>query len=43
MKLLKWEPNIIPKFPNIIEKFFGKNEYNNVALKTDATAVPSIN
>lgn len=38
MKLFKWDSNMLPKFPNIIEKFFGKTHHNE-----DISSLPSVN
>lgn len=43
MKLFKWETNIKPKFPNIIEKFFGKNITDGTSKNTDVSTIPSVN
>ncbi len=38
MKLLKWDTNLLPRFPNIIEKFFGKSSHGE-----DVSTLPSVN
>jgi HSP20 family protein len=43
MKLFKWETNIKPKFPNVIEKFFGKKITEGASVNTDVSTVPSVN
>ena len=43
MKLFKWETNIRPKFPNLIEKFLGKNITRGIAKNMDVATVPSVN
>lgn len=43
MKLFKWETNIKPKFPNIIEKFFGKKITDQSESGVDVATVPSVN
>lgn len=43
MKLLKWETNIKPVFPNIIEKFFGKRIPDSAASGESVSTLPSVN
>jgi HSP20 family protein len=43
MKLFKWETNIKPTFPNIIEKFLGRKITNGVSRGEDVSTVPSVN
>jgi HSP20 family protein len=43
MKLFKWETNIRPKFPNIIEKFFGKKITDGASIGESVSIVPSVN
>lgn len=43
MKLFKWETNIKPMFPNIIEKFFGKKITDNSSSGQNASTLPSVN
>jgi len=43
MKLFKWETNIKPKFPNIVEKFLGKKITDGAIKNTDISTVPSVN
>lgn len=43
MKLFKWETNNKLKFPNIIEKFFGKNISDGTAKNMDVATIPSVN
>lgn len=43
MKLFEWGTNILPKFPNIIEKFFGKNISNETSEGMEIGTVPSVN
>lgn len=43
MKLFKWETNIKPKFPNLLEKFFGKNISDGTANNMDVATIPSVN
>ena len=43
MKLFKWNSDIVPKFPNIIEKFWGKNIRDNIADHENIATVPSVN
>lgn len=38
MKLFKWDTDLLPKFPNIIEKFFGKSSHGE-----DVSTLPSVN
>ncbi len=43
MKLFKWESNIKPMFPNIIEKFFGKKITDSATQNENVSTVPSVN
>ena len=43
MKLFKWETNIKPMFPNIIEKFFGKKITDDSSNGQNASTLPSVN
>lgn len=43
MKLFKWETNIKPAFPNIVEKFFGKRFSGGSANGEEVATLPSIN
>ena len=43
MKLFKWETNIKPKFPNVIEKFFGRKITDGTTKNIDVSTVPSVN
>jgi len=43
MKLFKWEKNAMPKFPNIIERFFGKNITRDNSGDVEVATVPSVN
>jgi HSP20 family protein len=44
MKLFKWNlSDIKPKFPNIVEKFFGKKITDDVAHNEEVATVPSVN
>ncbi|MFN3557485.1 MAG: Hsp20/alpha crystallin family protein [Bacteroidales bacterium] len=42
MNLFKWNPNKKPKFPNVIEKFFGRNIFSK-DKDVDVATVPSVN
>jgi len=43
MKLFKWTTDLKPKFPDIIEKFFGKKITDDVAHGEEVSTVPSVN
>ncbi len=44
MKLFKWNiSDLKPKFPNIIEKFFGKKITDGVHKDEEVSVVPSVN
>ncbi|MDD3568739.1 MAG: Hsp20/alpha crystallin family protein [Bacteroidales bacterium] len=44
MKLFKWNPaDLKPKFPNIIEKFFGKRITDDASQGQEIATVPSVN
>jgi HSP20 family protein len=43
MKLFKWETNIKPTFPNIIEKFLGRKITNGISRGEDVSTVPPVN
>lgn len=44
MKLFKWNiQDIKPKFPNIVEKFFGKKITDEASKNQDVSVVPSVN
>jgi HSP20 family protein len=44
MKLFKWNlSDIKPKFPNIVEKFFGKKITDDVSYSEEVATIPSVN
>jgi HSP20 family protein len=44
MKLFKWNiSDIKPKFPNIVEKFFGKKITDDISNNEEVATVPSVN
>lgn len=44
MKLFKWNiKDIKPRFPNIIEKFFGNKITDEAATNEDVSVIPSVN
>lgn len=44
MKLFKWNiSDLKPKFPNIVEKFFGKKITDNTTNNEEVASVPSVN
>lgn len=43
MKLLKWETGFMPKFPNIVEKFFGKKFTDDTSNGGQISTLPSVN
>lgn len=43
MDLFKWTKNLKPKFPNIIEKFFGKKNYHYASGSEEVATIPSVN
>ncbi|NPA37793.1 MAG: Hsp20/alpha crystallin family protein [Chlorobi bacterium] len=43
MKLFKWKSGLKPKFPNVIEKFFGKKITDEASWDEDVSLVPSVN
>ena len=43
MNLFKWTKNIKPKFPNIIENFFGEKINDEVKANEAVATVPSVN
>ncbi len=43
MKLFKWESNIKPKFPNFIEKFFGRKITDDAKANEEVSTIPSVN
>ena len=43
MDLFKWTKNIKPKFPNIVENFFGKKRDDEVKDVEAVATVPSVN
>ncbi len=43
MKLFKWKSGLKPKFPYVIEKFFGKKITDEAALDENVSLVPSVN
>ncbi len=43
MNLFKWKKEFKPKFPNIIEKFFGKKISDNATSSEDVATIPSVN
>tara|TARA_R110002049_G_scaffold298365_2_gene488042 strand:- start:1257 stop:1694 length:438 start_codon:yes stop_codon:yes gene_type:complete len=43
MDLFKWTKNIKPKFPNIVENFFGKKIDDEVKGNEAVATVPSVN
>ena len=43
MKLFKWNPDVKPKFPAIIEKFIGKKITNESSDGQVVSTVPSVN
>jgi HSP20 family protein len=44
MKLFKWNiSDIKPKFPNIVEKFFGKKITDDIAHNEEVATIPSVN
>jgi len=43
MKLFKWTTGLKPKFPGIIEKFFGRKITDGVAQGEEVSTIPSVN
>ena len=43
MKLFKWKSGLKPKFPNVIEKFFGRKINDDASWDEDVSLVPSVN
>ncbi len=43
MDLFKWTKNLKPKFPNVVEKFFGKKIDDQVSDTEVIASVPSVN
>jgi len=43
MNIFKWKPDLKPKFPNILEKFFGKNITHEGKNGEDVSTVPAVN
>jgi HSP20 family protein len=44
MKLFKWNiSDIKPKFPNVVEKFFGKKITDDVSHNEEVATIPSVN
>lgn len=43
MKLFRWKSDFKPRFPQIIEKFFGKNITHNTGKNEEIATVPSVN
>ena len=43
MDLIKWTKNIKPKFPNVVEKFFGKKIDDQVSGSEEIASVPTVN
>ena len=43
MDLFKWTKNLKPKFPNLIERFWGKKVDEHVSSTEDIASVPSVN
>jgi HSP20 family protein len=44
MKLFKWNiSDMKPKFPNIVEKFFGKKITDNIPHNEEVATIPSVN
>ena len=40
MDLIKWTKNIKPKFPNVVEKFFGKKLTTRPRVRKKSPAYP---
>jgi HSP20 family protein len=43
MSLFKWKSDFKPKFPNIVEKFFGSKITDNTSVNESIANVPSVN
>lgn len=43
MDLFKWTKNIKPKFPNVIEKFFGRKINDGTTRNESIATVPAVN
>lgn len=43
MKLFKWNTDLKPKFPAVIEKFLGKKITDEAAVGEEVSTVPSVN
>ena len=43
MDLIKWTKNIKPKFPNVVEKFFGKKIDDQASGSEEIASVPAVN
>jgi len=43
MNIFKWKPDLKPKFPNILEKFFGKDITHEAKNGEDVSTVPAVN
>ena len=43
MDLFKWTKNLKPKFPNVVEKFFGKKIDDQISDTEAIASVPSVN
>jgi len=43
MNLFKWKSDLNPKFPNMIEKFFGKKITDEASDNESVATVPSVN
>ena len=43
MDLFKWTKSLKPKFPNVVEKFFGKKIDDQVSDTEVIASVPSVN
>ncbi|MCB4234263.1 hypothetical protein LDL59_01730 [Kaistella anthropi] len=43
MDLIKWTKNIKPKFPNVVEKFFGKKIDDQASGSEEIASVPTVN
>jgi HSP20 family protein len=43
MDLFKWTKNIKPKFPNVVERFFGKKIDDQTSSSEEIATVPAVN
>ncbi len=43
MNLFKWNTDFKPKFPNMVEKFFGKKITDEISVNDEVATVPSVN